>query len=120
MSLSWKTLLNETVKIQYQNSVKRRLESLENNDEDSAPYNIDTIEAEIASVTNLLYSAAQESIPRKKFRKNRRPYWKDGLNEFHKKAENVEKDGYRMGNHKIVKTFTIENTKKRNVYLGKN
>ena len=79
MSLSWKTLLNETVKTRYQNSVKMRLESLENNDEDSAPYNIDTIEAEIASVTNLLHSAAQESISRKKFRKNRRPYWKDGL-----------------------------------------
>ena len=91
MSLSWKTLLNETVKIRYQNSVKRRLESLENNDEDSAPYNIDTIEAEIASVTNLLHSAAQESISRKKFRKNRRPYWKDGLNEFHKKSRECRK-----------------------------
>jgi hypothetical protein len=105
--LSWKTLLNETVKIRYQNSVKKRLESLEINGEDSAPYNIDTIEAEITSVTNLLYSAAQEIIPRKKYRKNRSPYWKGGLNEFHKKAENVEKDGYRMENHKIVRTFTV-------------
>ncbi|CAB3978650.1 Hypothetical predicted protein [Paramuricea clavata] len=90
-SLSWKSLLNETVKIRYQNSVKRRLESLENNGEDSVPYNIDTIEAEIASVTNLLHSAAQESIPRKKFRKNRRPYWKEGLNEFHKKSRECRK-----------------------------
>ncbi|CAB4026393.1 Hypothetical predicted protein [Paramuricea clavata] len=90
-SLSWKTLLNETVKIRNQNSVKRRLESLENNGEDSVPYNIDTIEAEIASVTNLLHSAAQESIPRKKFRKNRRPYRKEGLNEFHKKSRECRK-----------------------------
>jgi hypothetical protein len=43
----------------------------------------------LSTVTNLLHSAAQESIPKKKFRKN--PYWKESLNEFHKKSRECRK-----------------------------
>ncbi|CAB4025724.1 Hypothetical predicted protein [Paramuricea clavata] len=93
-------------------SVKRRLESLENNGENSVPYNIDTIEAEIASVTNLLHSAAQESIPRKKFRKNRRPYWKEGLNEFHKKIRQCRKRWLQNGKSQDQEQKQLESLEK--------
>ena len=84
MKIAWKNMCDPVIKENYQQNVAAAFEQL--NIDDSMLCDITSIENTLTDVTNILQLCAERSIPKAKFQKHLKPYWKQGLKPLHEKS----------------------------------
>ena len=84
MKIPWKNMCDPVIKENYQRNVAAAFEQL--NIDDSILSDITSIENTLTDVTNILQLCAERSIPKVKFQKHLKPYWKQGLKPLHEKS----------------------------------
>ena len=86
---AWKIIAVPSVRQAYEANVTAALETLQIEDRSFA--DISSIDDMLTDVTTALKSSADKSIPKLKFKRHLKPYWKEGLKHLHEKCRHFRK-----------------------------
>jgi hypothetical protein len=87
--IAWKKMSVPAIRENYQRTISAAFEQL--NADESLLTDITSIEERLTDVTNLLQTCAERSIPKAKFKKYLKPYWKQGLKPMHDRCRYYRK-----------------------------
>ena len=87
--IAWKKMSVPAIRENYQRTISAAFEQL--NADESLLTDITSIEKRLTDVTNLLQTCAERSIPKVKFKKYLKPYWKQGLKPMHDRCRYYRK-----------------------------